>query len=418
MVVYVRERAAREPGAGDLPDAGPRVSDRPAPLRHLQAGQRRRHAARRRADRPARHHGGSRVVKIVFFDLFLFATGYKVGPQFFRGPQEERAAAGGADRRALRHEPVATVVAARSCFGYDCGTAAGLMAGAFTESTVIGTAGDAIRPARSPGGGEDAAAEQHPGRLRRQLPGGHRLRRLVPVEPGAPAARRRPEGGEPEARATQMSGRPDAEDAARVGVPRVGRAGVSPGRRARRAGRVARSRASFAPERVFVERIRREAELVDARPRHRPAGRRCRGDRRPAQRARSAASPLGDEVEDRALLDFPDRDRRCRRDEPGRRGPARCRRWRSEHGRGVVARQARPRRRGDSRSRRRPTVNRGDLLRLAGRQRGRRARRPGARLHRAAVERDRRRVRRPRHPRSAGLVGLLTVDGRRACRSA
>ena len=25
------------------------------------------------------------VVKTVFFDLFLFTTGYKVGPQFFRG---------------------------------------------------------------------------------------------------------------------------------------------------------------------------------------------------------------------------------------------------------------------------------------------------------------------------------------------
>src|SRR4030095_15713373 len=25
------------------------------------------------------------VVKVVFFDLFLFATGYKVGPQFIRG---------------------------------------------------------------------------------------------------------------------------------------------------------------------------------------------------------------------------------------------------------------------------------------------------------------------------------------------
>jgi len=25
------------------------------------------------------------LVKVVFFDLFLFATGYKVGPQFFRG---------------------------------------------------------------------------------------------------------------------------------------------------------------------------------------------------------------------------------------------------------------------------------------------------------------------------------------------
>ena len=25
------------------------------------------------------------IVKAVFFDLFLFTTGYKVGPQFFRG---------------------------------------------------------------------------------------------------------------------------------------------------------------------------------------------------------------------------------------------------------------------------------------------------------------------------------------------
>src|SRR5882672_11353086 len=25
------------------------------------------------------------IVKVVFFDLFLFATGYKVGPQFIRG---------------------------------------------------------------------------------------------------------------------------------------------------------------------------------------------------------------------------------------------------------------------------------------------------------------------------------------------
>ena len=37
------------------------------------------------------------LVKVVFFDLFLFATGYKVGPQFFRGLQERTLAAGGAD---------------------------------------------------------------------------------------------------------------------------------------------------------------------------------------------------------------------------------------------------------------------------------------------------------------------------------
>jgi hypothetical protein len=39
----------------------------------FQARQRGRHAARRRADRAARHSGPT-VVKVVFFDLFLFAT--------------------------------------------------------------------------------------------------------------------------------------------------------------------------------------------------------------------------------------------------------------------------------------------------------------------------------------------------------
>ena len=31
----------------------------------------------------------SPVVKIIFFDLFLFATGYKVGPQFFYGLKKD-----------------------------------------------------------------------------------------------------------------------------------------------------------------------------------------------------------------------------------------------------------------------------------------------------------------------------------------
>ena len=34
------------------------------------------------------------MVRVVFFDLFLFATGYKVGPQFFRGLGRQRARAG------------------------------------------------------------------------------------------------------------------------------------------------------------------------------------------------------------------------------------------------------------------------------------------------------------------------------------
>src|SRR5262245_56442638 len=83
------------------------------------------------------------LVKTVFFDLFLFTTGYKVGPQFFRGLKKD----------ALSQMAV-TVVLCVTCLvaaflaakllAYDIGTAAGLLAGAFSESTVIGTAGDAI----------------------------------------------------------------------------------------------------------------------------------------------------------------------------------------------------------------------------------------------------------------------------------
>jgi putative transport protein len=83
------------------------------------------------------------IVKTVFFDLFLFTTGYKVGPQFFRGLKKD----------ALPQVAV-TLVLCVAClltaFGmsklldYDVGTAAGLLAGAFSESTVIGTASEAI----------------------------------------------------------------------------------------------------------------------------------------------------------------------------------------------------------------------------------------------------------------------------------
>jgi putative transport protein len=84
------------------------------------------------------------IVKTIFFDLFLFTTGYKVGPQFFRGL-----------KRDALPQLALTVVLCVTCLviafgsskllGYDVGTAAGLLAGAFTESTVIGTAGEAIQ---------------------------------------------------------------------------------------------------------------------------------------------------------------------------------------------------------------------------------------------------------------------------------
>jgi len=83
------------------------------------------------------------VVKYVFFDLFLFTTGYKVGPQFFRALKKD-ALPQVAITLVLCVTCLLAAFTAAKLLGYDMGTAAGLLAGAFTESTVIGTASDAI----------------------------------------------------------------------------------------------------------------------------------------------------------------------------------------------------------------------------------------------------------------------------------
>ena len=84
------------------------------------------------------------IVKTIFFDLFLFATGYKVGPQFFYGLKKE-ALPQLALTFVICTTCLLTAVVISKLLGYDVGTAAGLLAGAFSESTVIGTAGDAIQ---------------------------------------------------------------------------------------------------------------------------------------------------------------------------------------------------------------------------------------------------------------------------------
>ncbi len=83
------------------------------------------------------------TVKYVFFDLFLFTTGYKVGPQFFRALKKD-AGPQVALTLVLCVTCLLAAYTAAKLLGYDVGTAAGMLAGAFTESTVIGTASDAI----------------------------------------------------------------------------------------------------------------------------------------------------------------------------------------------------------------------------------------------------------------------------------
>ncbi len=137
------------------------------------------------------------TVKAVFFSLFLFATGYKVGPQFFRGLKKSAVSQVALTLVFCVTSLVTTVVAAR-VLGYDSGTAAGLMAGAFTESTVIGTASDTIDRLEIPEAEKTRLKNNIPVAYAVSLPGGHRIRRLVSVGWGAAAVSSRSEGREPE----------------------------------------------------------------------------------------------------------------------------------------------------------------------------------------------------------------------------
>src|SRR3954454_16109626 len=82
-------------------------------------------------------------IKTLFFGLFMFATGYRVGPQFFGGLRK-----GGLPLVTLSVVfcivGVGMVLLMARLFGLDKGSAAGLLSGALTQSSVIGTATDAI----------------------------------------------------------------------------------------------------------------------------------------------------------------------------------------------------------------------------------------------------------------------------------
>src|SRR5512139_4183193 len=66
------------------------------------------------------------IVKVVFFDLFLFATGYKVGPQFFRG-LKKNALSQVALTLVLCLTSLTVALTAAKLLDYDRGTAAGLL---------------------------------------------------------------------------------------------------------------------------------------------------------------------------------------------------------------------------------------------------------------------------------------------------
>lgn len=306
----------------------------------------------------------SPVVKTTFFALFLFATGYKVGPQFFRGLR----------RNALPQvvltvvlcvTSLAVTVVASRLLGYDPGTAAGLMAGAFTESTVIGTAGDTIARLDLP----DAEKK----RFLDNIPVAYAVSYLVgtgfvvwflsSLAPRLLRVNLREESAKLEA--TLSAGPksvPGTLSAYRPWSLRTYRISVSP-LAGRTVGEIERS---FAPDRIFLGRIRRGGEILESTPETvlREGDVVLLAARREVLLTRR--TPVGEEVHDRELLDVPlvSRDVVVTNRAVVERTLSELA---EEHGRGVGL-QALIRGGEEIPFTPSTTVNRGDLLRIAGRE--------------------------------------------------
>lgn len=84
------------------------------------------------------------IVKNIFFLFFLFATGYTVGPQFFRAMKGPGIKQG---LFAIVEAIICAgiIIAASYIMGYDNGIATGLYAGAQTASACLGMIGDTVR---------------------------------------------------------------------------------------------------------------------------------------------------------------------------------------------------------------------------------------------------------------------------------
>jgi putative transport protein len=101
------------------------------------------------------------LLRTFTFALFMFATGYRVGPQFFSGLRR-----GGMQMIVLAlvfcFVGLGVVLLMSKLFGFDKGLAAGLLSGALTQSSVIGTATDSINQMSLPQAQKEILASHVP----------------------------------------------------------------------------------------------------------------------------------------------------------------------------------------------------------------------------------------------------------------
>src|SRR5262249_16366419 len=243
------------------------------------------------------------VVKAGFFGLVLFTTGYKVGPQFFRALKKD-AFSQVSLTVVLCVTCLVTAFAAAKLLGYDMGTAAGLLAGSFSESTVIGTAGEAINRL--------AISAEEKARLVNNIPIAYAVTYLIGtaglgwvlpvIGPKLIGVNLKAEGKRAQAAAVGTAGsEPWVTSAARRFDVRAYRVASE-----HLAGKTVTDIEALPREaRVFILRIRRHGEIVHALPTTA-----LRWDDVIVVAARHEVlvehgAKIGPEVEDRVLLDIP-----------------------------------------------------------------------------------------------------------------
>ena len=238
------------------------------------------------------------IVKVVFFSLFMFATGYKVGPQFIRGLGKS-ALPQVALTLVFCGVALGTGFLAAKLFGYNAGTAAGLLAGAFTNSSTIGTSGDAITRL--------ALSKDETAQLLNAIPIGYAVAylvgtmgavlflsniapRILRVDLRAESRKLEEASGKSAEGALLSAYREWVFRSYRVGDAWAGRT-------------VADLERSFGSDRVVVERIRQNGQVLEATPEMKLA----LGDEIAvgARRGIAASAVPGEEIDDRELLDFP-----------------------------------------------------------------------------------------------------------------
>jgi putative transport protein len=242
-------------------------------------------------------------VKSTFFLMFLFAVGYGVGPQFFRGLKS-----GGLQQVwfavLLVVACLLSTVLMAKIMNYHVGLAAGLLSGACTISAVLGVASDSINQLGASAEDKKAMIDAMPVAYAVTYLFGTAgsawiLASLGPklLRVDLPQACKEYEaqmGGSPE-----ESGVRSAYQELIVRAYRIGN-GTRCAKKT-----IAEIEAQFLPNRVFIERIRRGRELIEPEPTFLVAEGEAVAVAGRREVMLAIGSYFGDEVDDRELLDFP-----------------------------------------------------------------------------------------------------------------